>query len=432
MPKLINSVAYELGLAKEKNKDLQRRIQKLDDEVLQLKTYIRKNNLPLPKAKQPITSQPTIEKGFLKTTKASRNRSIQAPTQEKSACTESVVVYDNGKYTEYPYTEYRHGYRYVDGNLVKIDSTWDRPHYLKWTISSDYKNKGPGPWIRALWERERKAKEEKDSLGWGNEEDSGYEEPSEYSSVDEEELESHKSAHELLREKSEVNRKSPSHLRYVPIRSECVYDILKRSLRLAQEIFFHGIQKCFPCCADKLDGPQEVLFGRVEINRFFGGWDGWKKLEILGRSYDVRYLKYETEGVTVLRNTVCHYSHYEASMNLEHHDSLIEAVQLLAIFFADERRAFQARALRDKLIAHAEQCLRQLEDMLILAELPGARPWQPHQARGFKRIILSSDFENDDKSVPFAVLRAAQDWNLRRPTPVRKWLPPEEIADQFI
>ncbi|KAF3063577.1 hypothetical protein GL218_01070 [Daldinia childiae] len=236
---------------------------------------------------------------------------------------------------------------------------------------------------------------------------------------------------EQLRKRSEVRRESPSHLQHVPMRSGCVYDLLKRSLRLAQEIFFHGVHKYLPFYADKLECPQEVQFGRVEIDKFFNYWCGFNTLDILGTSHDLTRLKYQIEGVTVLRNTVCHYSYSEASMDLESHDRLIKAVQRLAIFFVDERRAIQARVLRDKLIAHADQGLVQLEDMLLLAELPGARPWQPHHVRKFRRIVANIDFENDYKSVPFVVLRAAQDWNLRRPTPIRQW-PPEKIADQLI
>ncbi|KAI0108055.1 hypothetical protein F4814DRAFT_454932 [Daldinia grandis] len=437
MPKLINSVAYELGLAKEKNEDLERRIRKLDDEVLQLKAYIKKNNLPLPKAKRSITSQPTVEKGYLQTTKSSRNRSAQPPTQEESKRTESVVICGNGEDTKYPYTKYSYKYRYMDGDLVKVSSTLEKPHYLERTVSSYKKVKSPGPWIQALWERERKAKEN-EPLGWGDEDDSGYEcnrDPvtvqTQYPPANWEYLEKDKTAEELLQKQTEVGRKSPSHLQYVPMRSEFLCDLLKQSLRLAQEIFFHGINNYYHINAEELECPQEVRFGRVEIDSFFGCMGSWTKLEVPGRSHTLWDLKYLIRGITTLRNTVCHYNHWSASMVLQSYDDLLEAVQRLAVFFADERRAFQARALRDKLTAHAEQCLDQLHGMLILAELPGARPWEPHHVRKFGLITGCSRFDSDVKDIPFLILRAAHDWNLRLPTPRWKWRS-EELVEQFL
>ncbi|KAI2602533.1 hypothetical protein GGR54DRAFT_624026 [Hypoxylon sp. NC1633] len=42
---------------------------------------------------------------------------------------------------------------------------------------------------------------------------------------------------------------------------------LKRALRLAQEIFYHGTQKYVPKLANDFRGPHEVRFGWAEMNQ---------------------------------------------------------------------------------------------------------------------------------------------------------------------
>ncbi|KAI8964290.1 hypothetical protein F5Y11DRAFT_364085 [Daldinia sp. FL1419] len=413
---------YELVLAKENNEVLQRRIRKLNDEVLQLKAYIIRNNLPLPGVKQPIAYQPINGKGFLDTTVVSRNRSAQSGIQtvfqqEKPTSYETIVFSYNGYDSKYPWTKFLHKYKYEDANLVRVGG---KPHYMEPTQSSGNRSLGRPRAIQKLTrklEAPRTPEECRDDEGQDQQEES----------ISDEEANWNHPVDGLLKKRSGLKRKVPDHLQYVPIRSQFLYRVLQQSLNLAQEVFFYGIKDYMPYFSGQLDVPQEARFGFKELNSFFNNcWDG--TFEVAGMKRYRQDLRWKLLDVTALRNQVCHYSPNDAAVSLKRHDKLIKYVQVLAIFFADERRAFRARALRDKLIAHAEQCLHEFEGMLILAELPGARPWEGHHIRKFKRIVNGYYPNSDFRSIPPAILRAANDWNLRRPDPHWEW-PPEDLTE---
>ncbi|KAI1204444.1 uncharacterized protein F4807DRAFT_465679 [Annulohypoxylon truncatum] len=191
---------------------------------------------------------------------------------------------------------------------------------------------------------------------------------------------------ELISEKTGLNRYTESHLAYTPIRSEVVYDLLSRSLRLAQEIFYDGCRIYFPdIYYREYDGPHEVRFGWKEMQDSFFRGDFTDRI-IAGKRYQRSALEYYINNMTWIRNQVCHFQSCTSVCQVDTLDKAIRDVQELAAVFGDEAKALQARALRDELHQGAKRELSELETMWLLAELPGARPWQRYQLHSLWKV----------------------------------------------
>ncbi|KAI0109316.1 hypothetical protein F4776DRAFT_643331 [Hypoxylon sp. NC0597] len=422
MPKLINSASYELGLAKLKIEDLIKRQHELEAEVLQLKTHIRKHNLPLPKTSQPTIKSPRLDKNFLKPTAASLNRSIQAPQQQSSEDTETgprVII-----------ETWPNNSEYIDGMLVKIPDPEDRwARYRQPTTSSEKKQREK--FFKVEIKEEDYMQSDCDtslnesSNRWSDNDDRAWivEEGESTEVEDESPAEAMKRS---LSERSRLRDRVKSHLDDVPIRSHILIDHLQRALRLAQDTFYYGAKKYYPRAVSDIQGPREVRWGRSEMQFCFFYRIGGNGLEIAGIHYRTHALEAEFDNITRLRNTICHFCPSDSTHYLRTYDGFIRAVQELAIIFGDEYRAFRARALRDKLSKEAENSLMEIESLGLLAMLPQARPWELHHVRAFQRIISSRrDYEDDDEEgCPLPLLRAAREWDIRRPVPSGgDWLP---------
>ncbi|KAI2618299.1 hypothetical protein GGS26DRAFT_602850 [Hypomontagnella submonticulosa] len=411
MPKIICSPSYELGLVKEKNDDLIRRNRELEEEILLLKTYILKHSIPLPKTKptRPETPRLTGEKGYLKATTASTSRAIRKSTSDvTSQRVESTIRVGN---------EQGH---FKGGRFVSLLS--GERHFQFSTTSSREKRSPFKPYRRY----------QAYSLGperWPSSDES---DTTFVNDTDDEDLDQSKDIQETLSEKTGLHKYFPSHLSSVPVSSQMKFDYLKRGLRLAQEIFFHGARKYLPR-VPRLQGPHEVQLGRTELEHLVLFAFSSKEVVIGGRHIHRQDLESILGDLTLMRNKVCHFGNASSRfLSLASCEYYMQAVQSLAILFEDEKRAFKVRKLRDRMVARVEKIPKQYEQMLLLTELPFARPWGAHVEEVFEHFLRNGVDEDEYiKGVPSLMLRAAHDWDRRRPKPSNgEWLPPS-MRDQL-
>ncbi|OTA68549.1 hypothetical protein K449DRAFT_429415 [Hypoxylon sp. EC38] len=97
----------------------------------------------------------------------------------------------------------------------------------------------------------------------------------------------------------------------------------------------------------------------------------------------MRHLECSFDNITRLRNAVCHFGPDSTIYRLSLYDEMLRSVQYLAVLFGDERRAFEARAYRDKLVKQAEESVRNTSTIILLKELPFALSWDLDYARAF-------------------------------------------------
>lgn len=113
-----------------------------------------------------------------------------------------------------------------------------------------------------------------------------------------------------------------------------------------------------------------------------------------------------------LRNFLHHF--HGRRSNVCHMDQYVETVQKLAVLLYDEEAASRARGLRDRLRGEAERTLREIETFMLLTSLPEAGDtWKPHHAD----LIQDAAFELNrgvlTDSYPPIVYAAAREWASR-------------------
>ncbi|KAI0842361.1 hypothetical protein F5Y06DRAFT_305923 [Hypoxylon sp. FL0890] len=424
MPKLINSVSYELGLAKCKIDELTSQKRELEAKIVRLEAHIKKHNIPLPRSpsSQVTTKSASLDKNFLKPTAASLNRHTQAPRQKVSENTEIETVIHVENYGRMFYS-----FKYNGGVLEKIpDHDNNYARFRQETTSS--LNKRRSKFSKVEEDEWNTESDDESTLAWKPDSDSmdWYSSGNDWSMEKTEEIEHEcpgKAAKESLIQRSRLKEETPKHLEHMPLRSEILIVHLKRALRLAQDIFFYGAKKYHPRAVRELQGPQEIQWRRDEM-RFHFFYNIGAGLDIAGNWYRKNDLEYAFDDITRLRNTVCHFGIHDTYCPLSTYDNYMKRVQNLAIIFGDERRAFRARTYRDNLIKEGENSLSEITRWGLFAALPYARPWEIHHVRSFESIINSRWYESDCDEVPHAFLMAVRDWDLRRPKPSDgKWLP---------
>ncbi|KAI1455568.1 hypothetical protein F4805DRAFT_459582 [Annulohypoxylon moriforme] len=119
-------------------------------------------------------------------------------------------------------------------------------------------------------------------------------------------------------------------------------------------------------------------------------------------------------GITSLRNTVCHFAGGYRGYSLCNYDDKFEAVQRLATVFGNERAAFQARAIRDSLAAHASESLTEVEALWLLSQSPSPYPWRKHHILRFHDYSLNSCYDSEPGGDKGVVGRAGWDWYIHR------------------
>ncbi|KAI0376907.1 hypothetical protein F5Y04DRAFT_292359 [Hypomontagnella monticulosa] len=378
-----------------------------------LKTHISKHNISLPKADRTrlIPSCINSGKNYLKATAASLSRSVDKPTQDVTSSREKPSI----RVESHP------GY-FQDGRFVSL--LLGTRHLWCSTVSSRAKRRPFRPYKK--WEEES-PQDHDDHRSSYNE--------SELTLVDDTDdgvLDQDEDVEKTLSERSRLFETCPSYFSSVPVRSQMKFDFLKRGLRLAQEVFFHAARKYLPQ-VPYLQGPHEVQLGRTELERLvLSGFDS--KEVMVGSRRIYRYqLSNILDDITTLRNTVCHFGRTSTHcMSLSSCDYYIRTVQSLAILFEDEKGAFRARRLRDRFAARVEKIRKQHEQMLMLTELPFARPWEGYIQEVFEDFIQNGVDEDEYyEGVPSLMLQAARGWDRRRPEPSNgEWLPPS-IREQL-
>ena len=179
----------------------------------------------------------------------------------------------------------------------------------------------------------------------------------------------------------------------VPVKTQ--YRILRTGLRYAQEPMWSAVRSHWPEIQRRyfLEGPQELRFGREELDNVFGdiSFPG----ETSRKSKGPKGLAYwHLLEVVQLRNAVCHPRHLSPAKI----DELLKTAQVLAVALGDETKAFKVRRLRDTLQAEAEKAHFYIEVVMPLNCLPGGsptclpegRPWALHHQRLLRRCRLPS------------------------------------------
>ncbi|KAI1389296.1 uncharacterized protein F4822DRAFT_442663 [Hypoxylon trugodes] len=400
MGKPIHPVAHELGLAKEKIEYLTRQNDELKAEMARLTSKLRKQGTPPPR---PVSTRSSnTEKGYLKVTAASRNRSIEPSIQKKETAPtgpEGRILIKGGQTGLSTFK---------DGELVPLNRhlSWYQPSYMQSTASTWIKSREPIRYNRNTnWTEELEWDCWKDtSCSWELDDRPKYpevEQPPNY-----EDITLVKTVQDQLAEKTELGRGIAIHLRIAPVRSRVKESFLKRALKEAQEIVFYGLRKHLQTHSKVFREPSEIRFGRIEMeNSLFIMFPD--SITIEGHECE-REVEHRISNMTYLRNTVCHFGRFEASFSLEHYDDYMKDVHRLAVVFADESRAKKMRKMRDQFIAEAEREFAVLETMSTLAELPGAE-YKLHQVDAFKQNIDDCwGSEEADHILPF-FMRAAFD-----------------------
>ncbi|KAI0137558.1 hypothetical protein F4776DRAFT_663573 [Hypoxylon sp. NC0597] len=409
MPKFIGSASYELGISKDKIEKLRDQNRQLEARVLFLESYIKKNNLPVPKSRpsQRATGSVTSDKDFSTPTTSSLNRSVQgAPREEQQTL---ISIRSEGIHRRF---------QYQDGSLLEISRTTyitsniDFRRFRRSTLSSDMKRRNK---ILKVDPKKDKSNTRRDKGYVG-----GWHEPTtnfvSHWPEDETDIENGSPAEAAKRsliERSRLEDDVQDYLMRVPIRSRPLFNYLQLALRLAQEIFFHGTKKYFPRVFMAAE-PQEVGCGRFEsMTSFLNRIEAYGN-KIAGIKYDRWDLQQAVDNIINLRNEVCHYSGPWGGF--AHYCKFLKSVQNLAVIFGDERRAFKARAYRDKLIEHAEESLRCFDTIGLLTQLPLPKRWDWKTMRLYKEIdkVRYHDGDPVDKLHP-TFFKAMRDWGLERP-----------------
>ncbi|KAM0813980.1 hypothetical protein AB5N19_13982 [Seiridium cardinale] len=194
------------------------------------------------------------------------------------------------------------------------------------------------------------------------------------------------------------------------------YRLLTGGLRIAQEVFYEAAREELPFQVWKnfLGGPQEVRFGYVELEMVLPREERYPDpaLSIRGsQGYEVRLALH---GITGLRNVIAHFKNdRSASM----YDTLLEAVQKLAVVLRDIPRARQARALRDELRSLAVETLQEVKSLELISALPFAYNWAVHHEQLFFWSNHRSIFTTAQECYPDFVQRAAVEWAKTRAVP---------------
>ncbi|KAI1455566.1 hypothetical protein F4805DRAFT_459580 [Annulohypoxylon moriforme] len=402
MTKLISSASYELGIAKEEIAKLRAKTSDLIAENVQLKAIILKNNLELPGTKTPKASTSDVRSGkhYLEATKASRNKL----TKSNSSATPKRLEFK--KTIEIHQIEYK----YKDGALLNIsgEGPFYCPHFQRQTCSSYNKIR---PFIvKSLWDQEKherifREREEQEKL-----EMEARELQRQLDMLKLEEKEN-QPIEETLLESSGLDRDIPRDFYEVPIRSQIIYDHLRRALQLSQQILYDGLSLCLPEAVNWLQGPHEIQLGRDELSgnvlRHFGN----EGVKIANRLVYRETMGYLLNDITYLRNIICHFSSLDATNSNCSYDQILKDVQKLAIFFGDERGALRARSIRDSFIKQVKRSAVEFEALWLLSELPNAYPWRKFHIRKFERIQDRSESENHHMT---PIDMAAHHWKERQ------------------
>lgn len=197
----------------------------------------------------------------------------------------------------------------------------------------------------------------------------------------------------------------------VYIDHDILFDILSSTETLAKRCLWGWMRTHQPDqCRRWIGYRSDIDFGRERLTTLldrlpsnifkFRHTRHWQVTSKLNRLIDLRNFLHHFHG---RRNNVCHMDDY------------VEIVQKLAVLLYDEEAASRARALRDMLRGEAERTLREIETFMLLTSLPEAGDtWKPHHADLIQDAVFELDRGVLTDSYPPIVYATAREWASHR------------------
>lgn len=416
--KSIHPVAYQLSVAEDRIKALEKENHELRLEVARLggqETWQSNTSQPTPPKRRRLSTSEDMLPSYARSTSASRLRSSQSssPTPTNSSqstdwssspSTPSQCVSVNGK-----------NCTYKDGTLSVMGFG-----YLKDTVASRRRE-----WAsEAVRMRLGNFRTDTDSCGWGyptdrsrdadySEETEDYEEPQPANLRG---IMSQTDWDDIVTQKAIATRTRLAEITWI-IRSDytvyidhdALFDILSRTEVLAKRCLWGWMRAHRPeQCRRWIGYWSDIDFGREALTRL---------VDVLSRStFNFRHTRYwevtsKLDRLIDMRNCL---HHFNGGHSVRYIDLYVENVQQLAVLLYDEESASRARALRDMLHEEAERTLREIESFMLLTSLPEAGDtWKPHHAS----LINGAAFEINrgflSHSYPPIVYTAAREWTSR-------------------
>lgn len=195
----------------------------------------------------------------------------------------------------------------------------------------------------------------------------------------------------------------------IKLRSRFVKDLYHKALEVAAEVFYEwaSIHRPEFIAENAPEGPWDLLLDRSTLisygigmydngmlsGHFFSGRPG---------SWELTYLLFRGIGGG-LRNTFCHFNHDNTWTHQVF--GLVHPVLAFAQEAGDERGAFRAQALLDRLRAEAEETYADIERRVLLSALPEARPWGYHHKSCFEKVLQDLRDYTDGRLQPSDKLR---------------------------
>lgn len=171
-----------------------------------------------------------------------------------------------------------------------------------------------------------------------------------------------------------VNYSDPRALCYVP--SKVQFQTLQRGLELAQEALWNALHDNWPEFQLKHwpEGPHEVRFGMTELEAVFP----FRNVGVPSEAnINMGSILSAAKMVSELRNSVCHPVRIPNCTA----DEWLRRAQELAVDLEDEKRAFQIRGLRDRLIDETKKAYEEIRHGRFDA------CWPYHHQRFFDHVL---------------------------------------------
>ncbi|KAJ8110739.1 hypothetical protein ONZ43_g5798 [Nemania bipapillata] len=214
-----------------------------------------------------------------------------------------------------------------------------------------------------------------------------------------------------LAKRSRLNDNLNHATRSVVIDSKRALDYLRRGIEIAQGVVFEISSSRAPGWCHFEDGPHLVRFGRSELMYWIGEECPRSYLARNGHSADTVHSA--LLDIVPIRNSISHPVGQWLRCPIDADDSL-RRVHSLAIILGDEKRAFEARRLRDEL---RDETNRLVQDVLDLYYLT-LQPYAPKMEYKSNHVALFKyALRNYDPSVHSAQLMAV----------ARMWARQEEL-----
>lgn len=433
--KSIHPVAYQLSVAEDRIKSLEKENQELRLEVARLTRQRPPQSIisppPSPKRRRLGTCDGNLP-AYARSTAASRGRSSPSSSSSTTSTDRSSspetppqhVVVDKKRYV------------YRDGELTKMTFG-----YLKSTVSTRHRDD-----ISALTRKRLRSFTPDDS--WKTELPE-WDPPTDHSSdadhsdhtEDTEELQpantlrvmSQATFDDLVDQKGiEVRTRlnddawtrRPGHMVYID--HDALFDILSQAETLAKRCLWNWMRTNRPeDCRHWIGYRSDIDFGRDRISTMLA-WLPHRCLDF--RRTRATQVKTKLFCLIGLRNFLHHFN--GRRRGAYRMDAELKLVQQLAVLLYDEEGARQARALRDRLHEEANRTVREIETFMMLTSLPEAGIlWKPHHADlvdDAATEVARGCFSN---TYPLEVYAAAHQW-LSNPRGLAPQVSQPEVQDK--